>query len=332
MVGIFKHKNPGNALLLILYGLVLKFPLFIHPVKPIPQPGDNYIYVLIVRFLDPIGSSAPVIYSLIAFLLFFTQATLLNRILNSLKLFPRQNYLVGMSFILITSLMKDWIFFSAPLLVNSLMIWIWYRMVGLYSNSNPKTSIYNVSVLVGLLPLIYSPAIAFLLMLVMALITTRPLRLAEWMVALLGIITPYYFLFVILFLTDRWQLSKVTPLLTFHLPKLPSSLWITGGIVLLFIPFLFGAYFVQKNLNKMLIQVRKAWSLLLVFLIVAFLIILLNPAGGYLHWMLVVVPIATFHAATYYYTTSKWFAALIHWISFVFAILVTYGVFENFVY
>lgn len=332
MVGIFKQKNPGNALLLILYGLVLKFPLFIHPVKPVLQQGDNYIYSVVLQFFDPLAGNAPIVYSLLAFLLFFTQATLLNRILNSLKLFPRQNYLVGMSFLLITSLIKDWNFFSAPLIVNSLMIWIWYRMVGLYSNNNPKTSIYNLSVLVGLLPLIYSPAIAFLLMLFMALIITRPLRLAEWMVAILGILTPYYFLFVILFLTDHWQISKVIPLLTFHFPRWPASFWIVGGIIALVIPFLSGAYFVQKNLNKMLIHVRKAWSLLVVFLVVAFLIILLNPARGYLHWMLVVVPIAAFHAATYYYTSSRWFAAVIHWISFVFAILVTYGIFDNFVY
>lgn len=332
MVGIFKHKNPGNALLLILYGLVLKFPLFLHPVKPIVQQGDNYIYVVIMRFLDPAAGKAPIIYSLFAFLLFFTQATLLNRIVNSLKLFPKQNYLIGMSYILVTSLLKDWNSFSAPLLVNSLMIWIWYRLIGLYSNSNPKTSIYNVSVLIGLIPLIYSPAIAFLLMLFMALIITRPLRAAEWMVSILGVLTPYYFLFVILFLTDQWQASKLIPILTFHLPTWPASIWISGGIALLLIPFLCGAYFVQKNLNKMLIQVRKAWSLLVVFLIISLLIILLNPAVGYLHWMLVVVPIATFHAATYYYTTSRWFAATIHWVSFAFAIVVTYGVLEGFVF
>jgi hypothetical protein len=332
VVGIFKHKNPGNALLLILYGLVLKFPLFLHPIKPLPQQGDNFIYTVIVRFLDPVAGKAPIIYSLLAFLLFFTQATLLNRIANSLKLFPKQNYLVGMSLILVTSLMKDWTSFSAPLLVNSLMIWIWYRLIGLYSNSNPKTSIYNVSVLVGLTPLIYSPAIAFLLMLFTALIITRPLRVAEWLVAIMGILTPYYFLFVILFMTDQWQISKIISNLTFYLPGWPTSLWIIGSLVLLFVPFLSGAYFVQKNLNKMLIQVRKAWSLVLVFLVVSLLIIFLNPRGGYLHWMLVVVPLATFHAATYYYTGSRWFAGIVHWLTFAFAILVTYGVFDNLVY
>ncbi|MEJ7768036.1 MAG: hypothetical protein WKF89_09505 [Chitinophagaceae bacterium] len=326
MVGIFKNKNSGNALLLLLYGLLLKFPLFLHPVKPLTQPGDNFIYIVITRFLDPFAKTAPVIYSFLAFLLFFTQATLLNRIVNSLKLFPRQNYLVGMSFLLVTSFMQEWSYFSAPLLVNSLMIWIWYRMVGLYNHNNPKTSIYNVSALVGLTPLIYSPSVAFLVLLFLSLLITRPLRIAEWMVALLGIITPYYFIFVTLFLTDQWHSNRVIPYLDLQMPKLPSSPWIIGGILLFFIPLISGGFFVQKHLNKMLIQVRKAWSLLLAFLIISMLIILMNPAVNYLHWMLIVVPIATFHAATYFYINSRWIGLCIFWISFVFAIMVSYEI------
>ncbi len=324
MIGIFKQKNPGNALLLLLYGLVLKFHLFIQPVKPLRSQGDNYLYELILRFLEPVTEHAPVIFSIIAFLLFFTQATLLNRITNSLKILPKPNYLVGMSFMLVTSLMKEWNGFSAPLLVNSLMIWIWYRMIGLYGHNNPKTSLYNVAVLVGLLSLLYSPAISFVLLLVLALLITRPLQLTEWMVALLGLLTPYYFLFVVLFLTDQWDIQKVIPYVSFHLPELPSSLWVTGAIVLLVTPFISGGYLVQNNLNKMLIQVRKAWSLLLSFLLVSLLIILLNPDSGHLHWMLMAVPLAAFHGATYYFIASRYLALVLHWITFIFAILLNY--------
>jgi hypothetical protein len=325
VVRIFKNKNPGNALLLLLYALFLKFPLFLHPVQPLPDQGNNYIYNLLVRMLEPFSKNVPVFFSLIAFLLFFTQATLLNRIVNSLKLLPKSNYLVGMSFLLVTSLVKDWTTFSAPLLVNSLMIWIWYRMVGLYNNNNPKTSIYNVAVLVGLLPLIYSPSMAFVALLLIALIITRPLEITEWMVAILGIITPYYFLFVVLFLSDQWQLSKIVPYLSFHLPRLPASVWVTAGMALIVVPFLSGGYFVQSNLNKMLINVRKAWGLLLWFFVVALIIIFINPANSYMQWMLLLIPVAAFHAAAYFYISSRWLTAILHWITFAFAIVVGYS-------
>ena len=327
MVGLFKNKNPGNALVLLFYGLALKFPVFLHPVKPVSNAGDNYLYRLVVRYLDQVTSHAPILYSLLAFLLFFTQATLLNRIANSLRLFPKSNYLVGMALLLTSSLVPEWNSFSSPLLVNSLLIWIWYRMVGLYNNNNPKTSIYNVAVLVGLLPLLYSPALIGIVLLIMALLITRPLRITEWLVALLGLISPYYFLFVILFLTDRWSINKIIPEETFRMPGLPANVWLIAAVVLLLLPFVSGSYLVQKNIGKMQINVRKAWSLLVVMLCIAIIVILIHPAGRYMHWMLAIIPLSAFHAATYYFWESKWLMTLLHWLTFGFAIAVTYQIF-----
>ena len=93
MVGIFKQKNPGNAFILLLYAIALKFPFFMHPEKPVANEGDNYIFKIIVKFIDPFATTSPVVYALLAFLLLFTQATLINRISNSLKLLPRPNFL-----------------------------------------------------------------------------------------------------------------------------------------------------------------------------------------------------------------------------------------------
>ncbi|MFT3933307.1 MAG: hypothetical protein QM726_06800 [Chitinophagaceae bacterium] len=326
MIGIFKQKNPGNALLLLLYALALKFPFFLHPEKQMANEGDNYIFNIIIKFLAPFAGNGGLLYAILAFILLFAQATLLNRIGNTLKLFPKSNYLIGMAYILVTSLVHEWNLFSAPLLVNSLLIWIWYRLTNLYSHNNPKTAIFNVSMLVGVLPLIYSPAVVFLLMLAFALILTRPFRITEWMVALLGFTTPYYFLFVVLYLTSQWNWNKVIPHISFHLPHLPASLWITGGIGFMVLPFLIGAWFVQVNLGKMLIQTRKSWSLLLALLIVSVLIILVNPGTNYLHWLLVVVPLSIFHAAAYYYPHGRWFPLLLHWVVFSFAIMLNYTV------
>jgi hypothetical protein len=326
VVGIFKQKNPGNAFILLLYALALKFPFFLHPEKHIANEGDNYIFNIIIKFIDSFADGSPLVYSILAFMLLFAQATLLNRIGNSLRLLPRPNFLIGMSYILITSLVHEWNLFSAPLVVNSLLIWIWYRLTNMYNHNNPKTAIFNISMMVGILPLIYSPAVVFLLLLMFALIVTRPFRITEWLVALLGFTTPYYFLFVILFLANQWNWHKVIPVISFHLPRLPSSLWVTSGIMFMVVPFLIGAWYAQSNLGKMLIQMRKSWSLLLMLLIVSVLIILLNPGNNYLHWLPVVVPLATFHAAAYYYLPGRLFPSLLHWVIFAFAIMLNYTV------
>lgn len=324
MIGVFKQKNPGNAFILLIYALILKFPLFLHSPAPLRQVEDNYLYKLILQVLQPFAGDKGFVYGLLAFLLLFFQATLLNRVANSIKLFPKPNFLVGMSFLLVSSLLPEWNQFSSTMIVNGLLIWIFYGITGWYNNPKPLAAIFNTCLLVGVLPLLYSPCIAYMVMLVLAIIITRPIRIGEWVVTAIGFLTPYYFLFIVLYLSNDLKPYDLVPKVSFHLPRLPASLWITFGILLLVVPFLVGGWLVQDSLNKMLIQVRKCWSLVLAILLVGLLIILANPGNNYQHWFLSSIPLASFHAATYYFPTKRLFPLIIHWVVFGFAIAANY--------
>ncbi len=324
MVGIFKQKNPANALRLLVYALILKFSLFLHPIAPVLHPEDNYLYKLILHALDSFFHGAPICYSILSFLILFTQATLFNRICNHNKILPKATYLPGMSYILITSLLRDWNDFSAPLLINSIMIWIWYRMIELYNSPRPGSAIFNIGVFTGIISLLYLPAMIFLLMVLFALVIMRPFRIREWLMGMLGFTSPYYFLFIVLYLSNHWSWKEMLPRIMLTMPGMPSSIWITLGIALLVIPFIIGGYFVQLNLSKMLIQIRKSWSLLLLFLLVAVIIILINRANSYENWIVTAVPFAAFHAAAYYYPTKKALPQILHWLSFAYVIVVNY--------
>jgi len=324
LIGLFKQKTAGNALVLLVYALVLKFSIFIHPVIPSLHKEDNYLYRIILNVLGSFFNATPVLYSVLTFLLLFTQATLFNRICNYQKLFPKANFLPGMSYILVTSLLPSWNYFSAPLLLNSVMIWVFYKMTSLYNNNKPDGAIFNIGVMTGIVTLLYLPAMAFILLVFFALLTMRPFRIREWFMGLLGFTTPYYFLFIVLYLTNQWSWKNVVPEILFRLPGIPSSIWITCGIVLLVVPFMIGGYFVQANLNKMLIQVRKIWSLLLLFLIVGVIIILINHVNFYENWIVTAVPFAAFHAAAYYYSNDKILPQVMHWLTFAFILWMNY--------
>ena len=152
----------------------------------------------------------------------------------------------------------------------------------------------------------------------------RPFVIREWLVALLGVTTPYYFLGILLFLTNQWSWQKIFPSIHFSLPAMPSSIFITISIILLVLGFIVGGFYVQNNLNKMLIQVRKNWSLLLLFLIVAALITLVNGGSNYTSWLLCAVPLSIFHAAAYFYPNNRTFPLVLHWNIFAFAIYINY--------
>ena len=322
MIGIFKQKNPGNALILLIYALVLKFSMFLHP--PIPDRNGNYLYQLVLQALDAVSRKNNLFYSVLAFLLLFTQATLFNRIFNHVKLLSKPNYLPAMSYILVTSLLPDWNHFSAPLLVNSLLIWTWYRMVSLYNIHNPLSAVFNIGLLTGIISLVYLPAVAYLVLAFFALLIMRPFRIREWVMTIIGFTSPYYFLLLFLYLTNQLSWKNILPVINFAVPGIPRSTWITVGIVLLFVPFLIGGIYVQNNLNKLLIQVRKSWSLLLVFLFVSVIVILVNRANSYDTWFLTAVPFAAFHSSAYFYPQHKAVPLLIHWLTVAFILMLNY--------
>lgn len=323
MIGIFKQKNPGNTIILFLYALVLKVPSFLHPLPALRQEEDHYLYNWLMGFLEPLHIP-PAGFAIISFFLVLIQASLLNRIVNVLKMFPRSSFLPAMAYILLSSLLPEWNQFSAPLLINTFLIWMFYRMSILYNSTSPNISVFNIGLIIGLMTLINEPAILFILLIPFALFIMRPFRLREWLIGFLGVTTPYYFLGIALFLTDQFAVDKVIPTVVLDFPAIPSSIAATVAISLLVIPFMSGGYYVQDNLNKMLIQVRKTWSLLLIFLIISLLIILVNGGNHYVNWICCLIPLSVFHAAAYFYPNRSLIASIMHWVIFLFALVVNY--------
>ena len=74
MIGFFRQKNPGNVFLLLIYALVLKFSIFLHPVLPVLYKEDNYLYRFILLTLNSLFNNTAILYSILTFLLLFAQA------------------------------------------------------------------------------------------------------------------------------------------------------------------------------------------------------------------------------------------------------------------
>ena len=204
------------------------------------------------------------------------------------------------------------------------MVLVWYRMLELYNTHRPGSAIFNIGLWTGIVSLLYVPAVAFLLLVLFGLMTMRPFRVREWLVGLLGFTFPYYFLFLILYLSGQWARADIVPKIVLNVPAFPASIWISLGMALLIIPFIIGGYFVQKNLNKFLIQIRKSWSLLLLYLLVAVIIILINRVNSYENWIIMAVPFAAFHAAAYYYPQKTTGPLILHWLIVFYILAMNY--------
>lgn len=322
MIGTFKANNPVNAFLLFIYGLLLKFFFLKHLVVPIATKADGILYRELLVALQSIFGQLSFIYSLLAYLLLFTQAISFNKILNNQRLIQRPTYLPAMTYLLITSVFPEWNILSSALIANTLLIWVWVKVNGLHNIANPKTTLLNIGIAIGLASFFYFPSLAFLLLVVFALISSRPFNLAEWVITVIGIITPYYYLLVWMYLSDNFT-SYQFPALDFTYPRL-QSFWLSGAIVLILTAFFTGAYFVQLNIRNQVVQIRKNWRIALLYLLISVPVSFLNDAYSFKYWIIIAVPLAAFITCAFLYPSKVWFPKLLHWLIVAFIIVIGY--------
>ncbi len=325
MTGTFKANNPYNPFLLLVYGLLLKLPLFLHPVIPVAQQTDGFLFKAILTQLSTFNKSIPGIYPFITFVLLYAQAITFNKLTNDQRLMQRPNYLTAMSYLLLTSLFKEWNTLSAPLIVSTMLIWVWANMSGLYNDKNAKSTLFNIGIAIGISTFFYFPSIAFSILIIVGLSVTRPFKLAEWLIALMGIITPYYFLLSYVFLTDKWQ-GYHFPGFALSLPKFYESRWALAAIIIVLVVSAIGFFFIQQNFRRQLVQTRKSWNLVFLYLLVSLFIPFINTGHTFQYWILCAVPLSAFMGSAFLYPSKKWFPLLLHWLMVGFVVAFSYFV------
>ncbi len=308
-----------------MYGLLLKLPMFLQPVTPKPQQIDGFLYKAFLKWLQPVGSNIQVIYPIIAYLLLYTQAISFNKLVNGQRLMQKPNYLTGMSYILLTSLFTEWNMLSAPLIVNTLLLWVWARMSGLNNNPNPKTTLFNIGAAIGLATFFYFPSLAFAALIIFGLALTRTFKLTEWIIALLGIIAPYYFLLAYVFIADLWQ-GYHFPGFAVTTPKFSQTSWAYAAIIIVLFAAVAGFFLVQQNFRRQLIQARKSWNLVFLYFIIAVFVPFVNATHTFEYWILCAIPLSAFIGCTFFYPQKRWFPQLLHWLMVLFVIAISYFV------
>jgi Family of unknown function (DUF6427) len=325
VTGTFKANNPYNTFLLLIYGILLKLPVFLQAKVPQPQLIDGFLYKALLKWIQPFGIAFPPVYAIIAFTLLYTQAVSFNKMVNGLRLMQKPNYLTAMSYMLVTSLFTEWNTLSSPLIINTFLIWVWARMSGLYNDNNPKSTLFNIGIAIGLSTFFYFPSLAFAILVVVGLAIIRPFRLAEWVIALLGVITPYYFILAVAFLTGQLKNYRF-PGVAVTFPKFNQTNWAYAAIIIVIITSLVGFFFVQQNFRRQLIQARKSWSLVFLYLLVAIFVPFINATHTFEYWILCAVPLSVLLGAAFLYPGKKILPLLLHWVMVAFVIAINYFV------
>lgn len=323
MTGIFRTNNPLNTFLLLVYGILLKFAWLRHPQIPAFHPSDGFLFYDILKVVKPYLEVFPKIYFIVTYLLIFSQALALNQIIISRRMIQKPNFLPAMSYLLITSFFPQWNILSAPLIINSIFLWIWSEVTNLNNHHHPKGTLFNVGMAIGIASFLYLPSFAFVLFVILSLIITRPPKVAEWLIAIIGVSIPWYFLFAWLFLTNKLYSFSFSGLKFSELAfNWYYNEWIGIGLIVLMI--LVGAFFVQSFMSKQILQVRKNWGQMLLYLLICIGIPFIIYSQNFSYWLLALVPASAFIGCFFYYPRVRWVPMVMHWLMVGFVIYMQY--------
>lgn len=315
MTGIFKANNPSGNAILFGYAILVKLPMFLHNYPPQLQVMDGIFYKNILDLLAVVSKGLPSVYGIVTFILLFIQAISINKIAETLKLHRHTNYLTGMSYLLVTSLFSEWFSLSAPLVVNTFLIWIWGKLCTLYNNPNPKATIFNIGLVTGIAAFIYFPSITFLLLIMVGITVARPFRLQEWLMGLVGIITPVYCFVSYLYLTDNFSQFKF-PGFQLSYPHFYGNRLAYIALAMVVLATAIGIYFINANMRRQVVQTRKSWQLLFLYLTVAVVVPFVNTGLNFTYWFLLSAPVSAIIAAAFLYPQKRLFPQLLYWSMF----------------
>ncbi|HVX51100.1 MAG TPA: hypothetical protein VHB48_13125 [Chitinophagaceae bacterium] len=324
VVSIFKEKSTPAVFGLILLALALHASFLNKPPLVITNINEGLLYYA----LAPLSHAPAVVLSIIYYLIVLVQALRINYMLNDVRMYQKSSFTASLGYIMLTALLPAWGSITAALVVNSLIIWLLFRVVKLYNSQQPKTLVYNIGLIAGCMVLLYYPALFFIPVLFFALGITRPFRLNEWFVLLMGIITPAYFFAGYLFLSSDVAVyhafaGNFVPQKTFPAKIVPTAVAFGAAGILI----ITGIIVWQAQNKRMQIQVRKMWSILFIMLILMVPAIFFMKNAWPFALLLACVPGAAFAGNAFLYP-GRLASALLFWVIIAAIIYVTWMPFK----
>jgi len=318
MINVFKALNPLNVLWLAVLLFALRAVYWFN----MPIKMEFAFTTLFARLLIPVTnqySFPPLLNLFAAALLVFIQALLLNNLVNNYNLLGKPTFLPALMYVTVSSLFTPFLVLTPPLFCNFLVIWMLFKLLGLYKSKDSKSTAYDLGLIVATGSIVYLPFIYFFLLIWIGLIIFRPINWREFAAAIIGYISVFFFLAVYYFLNNRLsQFFEIwRPLLT----RFPSGFNINYYNYLVLVPvviiFILCFIKIQQNFFRSYVQIRKSFQLLLIMFLIAGFSFYVKAAFQLNHFLLGAVPASLFFSYYFLHAKRKWFYETLFFIQLI---------------
>lgn len=312
MVFLFRDRSVFNLFTLVLLALAVHLHFFVSPVQVIWNDTNGLFSWLIstyIRFWP-----ATVLFILYHVLL-LSQAIRLNWVLDNMKMFPNSNYVPAMTMVLLSGLFTAGCAISPALFSGHLLIWVFVRVTRLYNHPSPKALLFNTGMVLGIAIMCYHPFFIVVFLVLFALAIVRSFKINEWMVLILGVLIPYYFAGSVAYLTDNFlYFFQWLPTVSLGLPITQLDLFSIVSLSMLGIAIFLGLAYWQQFNGRLLMQLRKYWSVLLLMLFLTInLPFLVSKEAMFAGWLFI-IPLSAFFSSFFSVPRRLVLPNLIFWL------------------
>lgn len=313
MVFLFRDRSIANIFFLVILSIAVHLHFFVDAPLVVTNINDGVFSLFLRNYIAGLpGTVLFMLYHMIILL----QAIRLNMVLSDLRMFQNNTFTTAMAYILLSGILLQWCSISSALTANFLVIWLFIKLSRLYNHPSPKTLLFNTGLIVGLSVICYHPTAILIVVVLIALAIVRPFRLAEWVVLLMGILLPYYFLAALLFLRDETaNFPGYLPYLRLNLPLEKWSVPLAIRLVVLTLVLTAGLIFWQVGIKRMVIQIRKNWGVMVGMLLILLPIPFIFLDAGIESAFMSMVPVAAFASNAFSYPRRLLLPNLLFWMS-----------------
>ncbi|HKR07475.1 MAG TPA: hypothetical protein VJY62_22765 [Bacteroidia bacterium] len=302
VIRFFKSRQPLVYVVFVVIALAAWSAGY--PGFTIESRSSMPFYNLLLKLISP---DHKFIYFLLGLSLILSQTIHLNFICNKHEVLYRNSFLPGLFYLLLSVSIPQFISFHPVLIVNSILIFTLNKIFRLYKNDTPLAWDFDSCVLLSFMTLFYLPAVIFLLLYAVSLIILRPFSWRDWVVGLMGFLTPVFFVLLFYFLNDTFGEIKHFIHTTEISRKFNIKNAVPGGypftIIWVSAVFILSLLKIRLNFLKNTAKTRSYQLIILFLVIISLLMIIFTPSEMLFRFSILCIPLSIIVA--YYFLTTK---------------------------
>jgi len=302
LIKTFKSNHPYLLVVLFFYALVLWAKPILYPILNTSQLNTEPFNTII----NSIVNYSPTFSVLVAFVLVFFQAVMLNNIVVHYTLIEKNTFLPALAYITLMSIAPEYTSLNKFVIFNTILIYVLKKIFNIYVLNKAYSEIFNISLILVLVSFMYFNALYFLIFIWLVFMIYNMLKWREWFIVLIGAGTPFVFIsFYCFWINDYMFFKNYISHFTYFSHSYTLNWYKNSTHIILFVLMFIGMLHYKMYASERNIMLRKYAAVLLWLFWFAFFTIF-QSSNWYLHLIILFIPSAIFLSLFWLKIKKQW--------------------------